>query len=98
MKKVLLKGAEPQIADSDLNDSHFIGIEYSVGNRAFVQKLDPENYISAGFYNKKANDGYISKVVKKTIEDLVNNVGSNKVFVFDTAKELMQWIADGYPE
>lgn len=90
MIKVTLN-KEKEIAVSDLNDSHFIGLQYISGVRATVLKVDDRTYVNCA--NNK-NNSFGSKVKYRSIADLLGSNSIEVVYVFGTGKELFTWIAN----
>ncbi len=98
MQEVIVK--EKKITSlylEDLTDASFIGVEFNPTNRGFVQRIDEGYYVISTLGIDKANQGYICKVKGSTIQQLLGEkVFGHKTYVFDTAHELMLWIAESF--
>lgn len=88
----VVKNKVKEIAVEDLNNSHYIGIQFGSGIRGAVVKTDADEYIVV---TTNDNASYDSKVVYKSIEKLVTERYIEDCYVFETAKELFTWVANG---
>ena len=91
MKKVIFKQKDNVINVSDVTDDMIVGILWEDGDKSFLIKDD--NGFSVGI-------GLNSLTTKKhwsgtSHEDYIRNTNNAKdFFVFDSPKELAQWLAD----
>ena len=88
----VVKNKVKEIAVEDLTDSHFIGVTYAGGKRGAVIKFSAGEYISVTL---TGNNAYDVKTGYKSISLLVTHWSIEDCYVFETAKKLFTWVANG---
>ena len=92
MKKVIIKQDEQVIRLDDITDEMIVGVLWKSGFKSFLIKDYDGNTVSLDL-NKRTTVRHWSKPSHR--EYVKNSVFSAKsIFVFDSPKELAQWLAD----
>jgi hypothetical protein len=77
---------------SSLRDSDRVGVEFQDGTRSFVVRVKNGMYITCYPTN---NYGHGNKTSGDTIEALLDKLSdASEIFVFDSDKELGQWLVE----
>ena len=94
MKKVIFEQDEQVIRLEDITDKMIIGILWGDNYKSFLIK-NIENKTLGFNLNDRSLDGKWTKNTNKEyIKSFLNNEINSKVFVFDSPKELAQWLAE----
>ena len=92
MKKVIIKQDEPVIRLEDITDEMIVGVFWKSGLKSFLIKDYNGNTIGLEL-NTRKTVGHWSK--PSHWEYLKNTgFGAESIFVFDSPKELAQWLAE----
>ena len=94
MKKVIIEQDEQVIRLEDVRDAMIIGIEWKYGRKSFLLKNEDYNTIAIslgeqdtiGCWSKSSHFDYVKEAISGST--------AKNVFVFDSPKELAQWLAE----
>ena len=94
MKKVILEKNERVIRLEEITDDMIIGIEWKSGKKSFLLKNEDDETIAIslgerdtiGCWSKSSHFDYVKEVISSSTK--------NNAFVFDSPKELAQWLAE----
>lgn len=92
MRKVILKKDNNKtVKASELTDYDLIAIQFNDGSKGYVLKVSEDQYICATIVLER--NEYVSKVIGKNIEDLLNKLISVKqILQFECEKEYRDFI------
>jgi len=79
-----------EIAVGDLTDSHFIGVQYPSGVKGIIVKLKADKYITCV---NESNEVWDKREVYGSIQEAAAFV--KECYVFESGKELFNWVANG---
>ena len=93
MKKVIIEQNEKVIGLKNITDDMLVGIMWEDGTKNFLIKDDSNNTKSIGFINLKTyycwhtatHETYVKRALRQK---------KSSAFVFDSPKELAQWLAE----
>lgn len=94
MKKVIIEQDEQVIRLEDVRDAMIIGIEWKYGKKSFLLKNEDDETVAIslgernmiGCWSRFSHFDYVNEVI--------SNSTAKNVFVFDSPKELAQWLAE----
>lgn len=89
----VVRNKEKEIAVGELTDSHFIGVQYASLDRGLVVKLSTGVYVIPD--NQSHANRYCSLTTFSSIQKAVGEDDIIGCYVFETAKELFSWVANG---
>ena len=93
MKKVIIEQNEQIIGLKNITDNMLVGIMWKNGTKNFLIKDDSNNTISIGFKNLTTYDCWHTSTHEAYIKRALRQKKSS-AFVFDSPKELAQWLAE----
>ena len=91
MKKVIFEQNEQVIRLEDITDDMIVGLLWKSGNKSFLFKDDNNNTIGFELNTRTTLNCWAAKNHKDYIKKSYN---FKDVFVFDSPKELAQWLAE----
>lgn len=91
MKKVVKNQQSDVINLSDVTDESIVGIQWSDESKSFLIKLESKKFAACGHSHLYLGNAWHRPSVKEYLEDVI--VAGATPFVFDTLKELYQWMA-----
>lgn len=92
MKKVVKNQQSDVIILSDVTNENFVGIQWDDGDKSFVIKLPNGRFVGAGEEDLDLESSWTKPSLKKYLEDTIQ-MGATP-YVFDTLKELYQWMVE----
>ena len=91
MKKVIIEQNEQVISVEDIKDDMIIGILWINDEKSFLIKNDENLTISVELNRLTTLDNWTAENYKEYIKKASN---FKDIFVFDSPKELAQWLAE----
>ena len=92
MKKVVKNQQCDVINLSDVTNESIVGVQWKDGEKSFIVKLKSEKFAACGSTDLCLGDAWHRTSVEKYLEKTIS-MGATP-FVFDTLKELYQWMAE----
>ncbi len=97
MKKVIFKNEEQTVNFRELNNESHVGFK-GINSKGHVVYIGGNNFtaISMNSTHTVCNTHYTGGTHRLNLIDVVSDLGNNgmEYFVFDTRKELYQWLAE----
>lgn len=81
-----------EMAVEDLTDSHFIGVQFNNCEKGAVVRLDDNEYVIVSLENW---GDYDSLAIWNTLQELTTSTDIKECYVFESGKELFNWVANG---
>ena len=94
MKKVILEQGEQVIRLEDITDMMIIGILWGDKYKSFLIKNIENKTFGFSLDDRSLDGKWTKNTNKEYIKFVLNNEINSKVFVFDSPKELAQWLAE----
>ena len=91
MKKVIIEQNEPVIHLENVKDNMIIGILWLNGDKSFLIKDDEDRTVGIELNRLTTFYNWVAKDHKDYIKKACN---FKDIFVFDSPKELAQWLAE----
>ena len=92
MKKVVRQyDLESKVSIEDINDKSIVGIVWRGGQRSFVIESGPGSFCAMDSHHFSLNHSW-KKPSKKEYVDSAMNQNPEGVYIFDTYKELYEWL------
>ena len=94
MKKVIFEQDEQVIRLEDITDKMIIGVLWGDNYKSFLIKNIENKTLGFSLDDRSLDGKWTKNTNKEYIEHLLSNEIIFKVFVFDSPKELAQWLAE----
>lgn len=94
MKKVIFEQDEQVIRLEDITDKMIIGILWRDKRKSFLIKNTENKTLGLSLDNRSLKGKWTKNTNKEYIKSLLRIEINSKVFVFDSPKELAQWLAE----
>lgn len=94
MKKVIFEQDEQVIRLEDITDKMIIGILWRDKRKSFLIKNTENKTLGLSLDNRSLKGKWTKNTNKEYIKSLLRTEINSKVFVFDSPKELAQWLAE----
>jgi hypothetical protein len=94
MKKVIIEQNEQVIRLEDVRDSMIIGIEWGSGRKSFLIKNENKKTISISLGERDTIGCWSKSSHFDYVKEAISGSTAKNVFVFDSPKELAQWLAE----
>ena len=91
MKKVIIEQNEQIIRLEDITDDMIVGLFWESGRKSFLIKDHNNNTIALDLNTRTTLDNWTAENYKDYIKNACN---FKDIFVFDSPKELAQWLAE----
>lgn len=94
MKKVIIEQYEQVIRLEQITDDMIVGIEWEVGKKSFLIKNEDDETLSVSL-EERDTIGCCPKFSHfDYVKEVISDSTAKNVFVFDSPKELAQWLAE----
>jgi len=94
MKKVIIEKNEQVIRLEDVTDDMIIGVIWGGGKKSFLIKNENKRTIAINLEDRKTLNLFEAKTQNDYIQKTKKNSNAKSFFVFDSPKELAQWLAE----
>ena len=94
MKKVIIEKNEQVIRLEDITDDMIVGLLWKDKYKSFLIKNIENKTLGFSLDDRSLNNKWTRNTNKEYIKSFLSNEINSKVFVFDSPKELAQWLAD----
>lgn len=94
MKKVIIEQDEQVIRLEDITDKMIIGLLWKDKHKSFLIKNIENKTLGFSLDDRSLDNKWTRDTNKEYIKSYLSNEINSKVFVFDSPKELAQWLAE----
>jgi hypothetical protein len=94
MKKVVVVKQESDVIDlSQITNDSIVGVKWRSGNKSFIIEVKRDEFACCEHKKLSFVNSWTTKTILEYVSSAINDQGA-KCFVFDTFKELYQWLAE----
>jgi hypothetical protein len=94
MKKVIIEQDEQVIRLEDVANAMIIGIEWKSGGKSFLIEEENGETLSIIFEERYTTSISVKFSPSYYVKEAISGSTAKNVFVFDSPKELAQWLAE----